>query len=165
MALRYLPEVHSPRKAPQSPQKPPGSTTCRGIHIEKIKRQKKSFLFMAQLFKKNESGRDFQRGQIWNNRSQKQKKNYGRHPVPRAKRRSELFWNDRFFCNRACNLVKSPIQERDSMQTSYFTHVAWCNIIMRIEIKNCSMHNNTIKNWGNFKSKRANLVKHIQRHP
>jgi len=31
-------------------------------------------------FKKNESGRDFQRGQIWNDRSRKQKKNYGRHP-------------------------------------------------------------------------------------
>jgi hypothetical protein len=29
---------------------------------------------MAQLLKKNESGRDFQRGQIWNDRSQKQKK-------------------------------------------------------------------------------------------
>jgi hypothetical protein len=33
-------------------------------------------------FKKNESDQDFQRGQIWNDRSQKQKLNYGRHPRP-----------------------------------------------------------------------------------
>jgi hypothetical protein len=47
----------------------------------KKKRQKKSFFIYGTTFKKNESGRDFQRGQIWNNRSQKQKKDYGRHPV------------------------------------------------------------------------------------
>ena len=42
------------------------------------KRQKKSIFIYGTTFKKNESGRDFQRGQIWNDRSQKQKKNYGR---------------------------------------------------------------------------------------
>ena len=47
----------------------------------KKKRQKKSIFFYGTTFKKNESGRDFQRGQIWNDRSQKQKKNYGSHPV------------------------------------------------------------------------------------
>ena len=35
--------------------------------------------FYAQ---KNKSDRDFQRGQIWNDCSQKPKTNYGRHPVP-----------------------------------------------------------------------------------
>jgi hypothetical protein len=30
---------------------------------------------------KNKSGRDFQRGQFWNDRSQKQKKNFDRHPL------------------------------------------------------------------------------------
>jgi hypothetical protein len=47
------------------------SLTCGGIHTEKKKRHNKSFFI---YFKKNESGRDFQRGQIWNDRSQKQKK-------------------------------------------------------------------------------------------
>ena len=47
------------------------------------KRQKKSIFIYGTTFKKNESGRDFQRGQIWNDRSQKPKKNYGIHPVPK----------------------------------------------------------------------------------
>jgi len=58
-----------------------GSTTCGGIRLEKKKRQKKFFFIYGTTFKKNESGRDFQRGQIWNDRSQKQKKNYGSHPI------------------------------------------------------------------------------------
>ena len=45
------------------------------------KRQKKSIFIYGTTFKKNESGRDFQRGQIWNDRSQKPKKNYGSHPL------------------------------------------------------------------------------------
>jgi hypothetical protein len=45
------------------------------------KRQKKSIFIYGTTFKKNESGRDFQRGQIWNDRSQKPKKNYGSHPM------------------------------------------------------------------------------------
>jgi hypothetical protein len=36
------------------------------------KRQKKSIFIYGTTFKKNESGRDFQQGQIWNDRSQKQ---------------------------------------------------------------------------------------------
>jgi len=36
------------------------SATCRGIHTEKKKRQKKSFFICGTTFKKNESGRDFQ---------------------------------------------------------------------------------------------------------
>jgi len=51
-----------------------------GIHAEKKKRQKKSIFIYGTTFKKNESGRDFQRVQIWHDRSQKQKKNYGSHP-------------------------------------------------------------------------------------
>jgi hypothetical protein len=47
---------------------------------EKKKRQKKSIFIYDTTFKKNESDRDFQRVQIWNDRSQKQKKNYGSHP-------------------------------------------------------------------------------------
>jgi hypothetical protein len=39
------------------------------------------FFIYGITFKKNESGRDFQLGQIWNDRSQKQKKNYGSHPI------------------------------------------------------------------------------------
>jgi hypothetical protein len=43
---------------------------------EKKKRQKKSIFIYCTTFKKNKSGSDFQQIQIWNNRSQKQKKNY-----------------------------------------------------------------------------------------
>jgi hypothetical protein len=50
--------------------------------FRKKKRQKKSIFIYGTTFKKNESGRDFQRGQIWNDRSHKQKKNYGSHPIP-----------------------------------------------------------------------------------
>jgi hypothetical protein len=46
------------------------------------KRQKKSIFIYGTTFKKNESGSNIQQIQIWNDRSQKQKKNYGRHPVP-----------------------------------------------------------------------------------
>jgi hypothetical protein len=53
---------------------PFSNLTCGGIHTEKKKRQKKSFFIYGTTFKKNESGRDFQRGQIWNDRSQKQKR-------------------------------------------------------------------------------------------
>ena len=57
------------------------------FHIQRnelpISLKKKSVIFIiyGTTFKKNESGQDFQRGQIWNDRSQKQKKNYGSHPV------------------------------------------------------------------------------------
>ncbi len=44
-------------------------------------RQKKSIFIYGTTFKKNKSGSNFQQIQIWNNRSQEQKKNYGRHPV------------------------------------------------------------------------------------
>ena len=54
--------------------------TCGGIHKEKKKRQKKIIFIYGTTFKKNESGRDFQRGQIWNDRSQKQKNYYSSHP-------------------------------------------------------------------------------------
>jgi hypothetical protein len=49
--------------------------------IRRKKRQKKSIFIYGTTFKKNASGSDFQRIQIWNDRSQKQKKNYGRHPM------------------------------------------------------------------------------------
>jgi hypothetical protein len=49
--------------------------------VRRKKRQKKSIFIYGTIFKKNESGSDFQRIQIWNDRSQKQKKNYGRHPL------------------------------------------------------------------------------------
>jgi hypothetical protein len=49
--------------------------------IRRRKRQKKSIFIYGTTFKKNKSGSDFQRIQIWNDRSQKQKKNYGRHPI------------------------------------------------------------------------------------
>jgi len=58
--------------------------TCGGIHSEKRKGRKSLFLIYGTTFKKNESGRDFQRGQIWNDRSQKPKKNYSRHPLWRV---------------------------------------------------------------------------------
>jgi hypothetical protein len=73
MVLRYLTMFSS--------TSPFSSLTCGGIHTEKKKRQKKSIFIYGTTFKKNESGRDFQRVQIWNDRSQKQKKNYGSHPV------------------------------------------------------------------------------------
>ena len=65
---------------------PFSSLTCGGIHTEKKKRQKKSFFIYGTTFKKNESGRDFQRGQIWNDRSQKQKKKkkLAKHNPPRT---------------------------------------------------------------------------------
>jgi hypothetical protein len=50
-----------------------------------MKRQKKSIFTYGTTFKKDKSGRDFQQGQIWNDRSQKQKKNYGSHPVVRTR--------------------------------------------------------------------------------
>ena len=46
-----------------------------------LKQKSVIFIIYGTTFKKNESGRDFQRGQIWNDRSQKRKKNYGSHPV------------------------------------------------------------------------------------
>jgi hypothetical protein len=46
-------------------------STCKGIHSEERKGRKSLFLFTATTFKKNESGSDFQRIQIWNDRSQK----------------------------------------------------------------------------------------------
>jgi hypothetical protein len=49
-------------------------STCKGIHSEERKGRKSLFLFTATTFKKNESGSDFQRIQIWNDCSQKQKK-------------------------------------------------------------------------------------------
>jgi hypothetical protein len=42
--------------------------------FRKKKRQKKSIFIYGTTFKKNESGRDFQRGQIWNDRSQNKKR-------------------------------------------------------------------------------------------
>ncbi len=39
------------------------------------------FLFTAQHIEKSKSGPSFQQVQIWNDHSQKQKKNYGSHPV------------------------------------------------------------------------------------
>jgi hypothetical protein len=48
--------------------------------IQKKEKAKKSIFIYGTTFKKNKSGSDFQRIQIWNDRSQKQKKNYGRHP-------------------------------------------------------------------------------------
>jgi hypothetical protein len=59
---------------------PFSSLTCGGIRTEKKKRQKKYFFIYGTTFKKNKSGRDFQRGQIWNDRSQKQKKKGHRPP-------------------------------------------------------------------------------------
>ena len=47
--------------------------------IEKKEKAEK-FYFYGTIFNKNEFSQDFQRGQIWNNRSQKQKKNCGSHP-------------------------------------------------------------------------------------
>jgi len=48
---------------------------------KKEKTEKVNFYIYGTTFKKNESGRDFQRVQIWNDRSQKQKKNYDSHPI------------------------------------------------------------------------------------
>jgi hypothetical protein len=47
------------------------------------KRQKKSTFIYCTIFKKHKSGRDFQRGQIWNDCSQKPNTNYGSHPLHR----------------------------------------------------------------------------------
>ena len=51
-----------------------------GIDREERKHRKVLFLFKAQQIEKSESGPSFWRVQIWNDRSQKPKKNYGRHP-------------------------------------------------------------------------------------
>jgi hypothetical protein len=57
-------------------------STCEGIHSEERKGRKGLlFLSTATTFKKHESGSDFQRIQIWNDREQKHKKNYGSHPI------------------------------------------------------------------------------------
>ncbi len=69
MVLRYLPEVQQHL----APPFPVWKYMWRNPYRKK-KRQKKSIFIYGATFKKNESGRDFQRGQIWNNRSQKQKK-------------------------------------------------------------------------------------------
>jgi hypothetical protein len=47
----------------------------------KKEKAEKVFFYLRTTFKKNKSGRDFQQGQIWNDRSQKQKKNDGSHPM------------------------------------------------------------------------------------
>jgi hypothetical protein len=52
-----------------------------GTLANKNKKELRQAPIYGTTFKKNESGSDFQRIQIWNNRSQKQKKNYGRHPL------------------------------------------------------------------------------------
>jgi hypothetical protein len=49
--------------------------------LSRKKRQKKSIFIYGTFFKKNKSGSNFQQIQIWNDCSQKQKKNYGRHPI------------------------------------------------------------------------------------
>jgi hypothetical protein len=49
--------------------------------IQKKEKAKKSIFIYGTTFKKNESGSDFQQIQIWNDRSQNQKKNYSRHPL------------------------------------------------------------------------------------
>jgi hypothetical protein len=48
---------------------------------QKNEKAEKVIFIYGTTFKKNESGRDFQQVQIWNDRSQKQKKNYGSHPL------------------------------------------------------------------------------------
>jgi hypothetical protein len=49
--------------------------------VRRKKRQKKCIFIYGTTFKKNESGSNIQQIQIWNDHSQKQKKNYGRHPI------------------------------------------------------------------------------------
>jgi hypothetical protein len=56
-----------------------------GIDREERKHRKVLFLFKAQQIEKSESGPSFWRVQIWNDRSQKPKKNYGRHPLIETK--------------------------------------------------------------------------------
>ena len=58
-----------------------------GIDREERKHRKVLFLFKAQQIEKSESGPSFWRVQIWNDRSQKPKKNYGRHPME-----NRFFW-------------------------------------------------------------------------
>ncbi len=53
-------------------------TVAVAVAVEKVN------FYLRTTFKKNESGRDFQRGQIWNDCSQKQKKNCGSHPLERT---------------------------------------------------------------------------------
>jgi hypothetical protein len=57
MVLRYFTMFSS--------TSPFSSLTCRGIHTEKKKRQKKSIFIYGTTFRKNESAQDFQRVQIW----------------------------------------------------------------------------------------------------
>jgi hypothetical protein len=78
MVLRYLPEVQQHLTPPF-----PVWKHMRRNPYRKKKRQKKSIFIYSTTVKKNESARDFQQGQIWNDRSQKQKKNYDSHPLPR----------------------------------------------------------------------------------
>ena len=61
-----------------------------GIDREERKHRKVLFLFKAQQIEKSESGPSFWRVQIWNDRSQKPKKNYNRHPVVNAARSAQL---------------------------------------------------------------------------
>jgi hypothetical protein len=56
------------------------STLAEESTQKKEKAEKFIFIY-GTTFEKNEDGSDFQRIQIWNNCSQKQKKNYGRHPL------------------------------------------------------------------------------------
>jgi len=72
--LRYLPKFNS--------------TSLQALLVEESiqkKRKGRKCLFFGTTFKKNESGGDFQRVQIWNDCSQKQKKNYGSHPLKSKK--------------------------------------------------------------------------------
>jgi hypothetical protein len=63
MVLRYLSKLFQ--------------SHLRRYPFRKKKMQKKSFFIYSTTFKKNESGQDFQRVQIWrNDRSQKQKKSF-----------------------------------------------------------------------------------------
>jgi hypothetical protein len=76
MALQCLPEVQQHLASPF-----PVWKHMRRNPFRKKRRQKKSIFFYGTTFKKNESGRDFQRVQIWYDRAQKKKKNYGSHPL------------------------------------------------------------------------------------
>jgi hypothetical protein len=77
MVLRYLPKFSSTTnttKISGTEKKWHWFCTCGGIHKEKKEKAEKGNFYLW------ESGRDFQRGQIWNDRSQKQKKYYSSHP-------------------------------------------------------------------------------------
>ena len=75
--------------------------------FRKKKRQKKSIFIYGTTFKKNESGRDFQRGQIWNDRSHKQKKELRQSPntPPLLPRTTGYLFNFPAFYARGENLV------------------------------------------------------------